>query len=248
MALAVWLRSSADGWPRREQDGACREELLVNKPASLFRGSVDDAILDAPPSQRPETLGTLGTLESDIREIRRPVDVSPMPAMPYAGWPATCDLLAKMAHAHATAGEQALARRACEDAMLMIEQLTASRTSRDHELAANAAEAVGEAFMLLSEAHRAKDCFEIAAHHFDDTGNVARAAKARVGLAKALLALHDPSGRAVLEDAGEMFEELGDERNAIAIDLALRQADADFEASPRSFHSSSHMRVAKRVG
>lgn len=243
MALAVWILFSADGWLRREKDGACREELLVNKPASLFRGSVDDPILDAPPSQR------FGTLESDIREIRHPAADVAMPApMPYAGWPATCDLLAKMAHTHATAGEQALARRACEDAMLMIEQLIASRSSRDHELAANAAEAVGEAFMLLHEAHRAKECFEITAHHFDDMGDVARAAKARVGLAKALLALHDPTGRAVLEDAGEMFEELGDERNAIAIDLALRQADADFEASPRSFHSSSHMRVAKRVG
>jgi hypothetical protein len=144
-----------------------------------------------------------------------------------------------MAHEHATAGEQHLARRACDDAMLMIEQLADSRRASDRALAASAAMSTGEALLLLHEAHRARDCFEIAMRFFDEAGNdLARAAKARVGLAKALLALHDPSARTVLEDAGELFEDLGDEKSVLAIDFALRQAEAEFEESPRSFHVS----------
>jgi len=39
------------------------------------------------------------------------------------------------------------------------------------------------------------------------------------------------------DEAGELFEELGDDAAVKSIDLALREADADFEESPASFHA-----------
>lgn len=179
--------------------------------------------------------------QSDIHEIARPATVIGLPTR--AAFPTTCELLAKMALEHATGGEQALARRAAEDALLMIESLSDGRRQSDRAMAANAALTTGNALLLLHEAHRAKTCFEIATRFFDGERDLARAAEARVGIAKALLALHDPAARAVLEDAGELFEDIGDQRAARAIDFALRQAEADFEESPRSFHASHSMRA-----
>lgn len=184
--------------------------------------------------------------ESDIFEIRRPAPVIEFP-MPYAAGASTCELLATMALDHAVAAERSmsgsvdhtLARRAAEDALLAIEALASSRRESDRRGAARAALTTGHAFLLLHEAHRAKAAFETAALVFDLASDRARAAEARVGLAKALLALHDPSARAVLEDAGELFEDLGDEAAVRAIDLALRQAEAEFQESPRSFHAST---------
>ena len=157
--------------------------------------------------------------------------------MPDSASPTTCELLATMALDHAIDGDQLLARRAAEDSMLMIESLASGARRADRVTAARAALTTGEALLLLHEAHRAKDCFEIARRFFDVERDLPRAAQARVGLAKALLALHDPSARAVLEDAGEIFEDIGNDEAVLAIDFALRQAQVDFEESPRSFHA-----------
>jgi len=105
---------------------------------------------------------------------------------------------------------------------------------------------------MLHEAHRAKERLEIAVECFDGIGAQAESAKARFVLAKALLLLRDPSSRAVFEDAGTIFEELGDEDSVLAIDRCLREAEADFEdESPRSFcaghRSSSCMKAAAPV-
>ena len=203
----------------------------MNKPAFLGR----------PASAHPT---------SDIHEIRRPgqvVDLA-VPAMPFNGFPSTCESLARMAIDHLKQGEQVLARRAAEDSLLMIEQLAEGRRESDRATAAKAALLAGDAFLQLHEAHRAKNCFELAARHFDRTNDLAHAAEARVGLAKALLTLRDPSARAILEDAGELFEDLGEDTRAREIDLQLRQAQAELECeSPRSFHASSvtQLRVAK---
>jgi hypothetical protein len=185
----------------------------------------------------------MARFESDIREIRQDADVIPLPLgerptaslMPYAASAMTCRLLAKMALDHARAAEHALGRSAGEDALLLIETL-AEGGQGDRGAAAHASMATGEAFTLLHEIHRARDCFEIAVRLFDGARDIAHAARARVALADALLALHDASARAVLEDAGELYEDIGDESSARAIDMALRQAQAELEESPRSFH------------
>ena len=61
------------------------------------------------------------------------------------------------------------------------------------------------------------------------------AARARFALGRALLALQDPTGRQLVEDAGTCFEELGDQPSVHAVDTALRTAE--IEESPRSFQS-----------
>lgn len=173
--------------------------------------------------------------------------------MPFAGFPsspAVGEALSRMALEHLKQGEPVLARRAAEDSLLVIEQLAEGRRESDRATAASAALISGDAFLQLHEAHRAKSCFEFAARQFDRMNDVARAAEARVGLAKALLTLRDPSARAILEDAGELFEELGEDTRAREIDLQLRQAQAELECeSPRSFHargeSQGLLRVAK---
>jgi hypothetical protein len=68
------------------------------------------------------------------------------------------------------------------------------------------------------------------------------AARARLGLGRALLALGNPAGRQLLEDAGTCFEELGDEAAVLAIDTALREAAAAIEESPRSFQARTRGR------
>lgn len=60
-------------------------------------------------------------------------------------------------------------------------------------------------------------------------------ARARRALGEALVAEGDPAGREELEDAGTLFEELGDEAAVLGIDAALREIDRRSEVSPRSF-------------
>jgi hypothetical protein len=48
---------------------------------------------------------------------------------------------------------------------------------------------------------------------------------------------YEPAARGILEDAGDLFEDLGDEPTVRAIDLTLREVQNDFEESPRSFHA-----------
>ena len=177
---------------------------------------------------------------SDIFELKRATVIDlrgpRLDGLPTASSGAECELLARMALDHANAGEHVLARRAADDALVAIESI--SDDSR-RATSARAARIAGEVFARLHEAHRAKRAFEIAVRAFDATSDLSQAAAARVGLANALLALHDASARAVLEDAGEIFEDLADHASVAAIDLALRQAEAEFEESPRSFHAAS---------
>jgi hypothetical protein len=137
------------------------------------------------------------------------------------------------------------ARRATEDALLVVDDITDARALGEVSLL------LGEALVSLHEAHRAKERLEIAVEAFDDVGARAEGAKARFVLAKAMLLLRDPAARAVLEDAGTLFEELGDEEAVLAIDRTLREAEADFaEESPRSFcagHRSSSCMKAVAV-
>jgi hypothetical protein len=193
---------------------------------------------------------------SDIFEIRHSGDgldpIVSVPAMPMTAWPETCEALASLALEHATAGDHVLAGRAARDAMLMLDSLLGEptmRQDRSHGLyvAAGAALTTGEALLLLREAHRAKACFTTAARIFDGLQDLRKAADARVALAKALLVLHDPSARAVLEDAGELYEELDDQEAVRAIDFALRQANAEFAESPRSFHATAELPVTPRA-
>jgi hypothetical protein len=157
--------------------------------------------------------------------------------------PSAVNVLAELALEQIAAGRHEAARRVTEDALGLLR----TTASRDRIAAARASLLVGNALLGLHEAHRAKAEFQAAASSFDETEptpvSLSSAAQARVGLARALAMLGDPSARAVLEDAGTIFEELGDDVSVRAIDRELREIQATLEESPRSFHSAS-MRVA----
>lgn len=159
----------------------------------------------------------------DLRKVPR-ID------LPFDGFPKAAQALATSAREHLAAGELAEARRAAEDALLVIDTIADRRAHGEVCLV------LGDVLLALSEAHRAKERFAAAANVFDAEGDLRRSARARVGLARAMLMLRDPAARAVLEDAGTIYEELGDEREVLAIDRALREADAELEGAPISFH------------
>lgn len=159
-------------------------------------------------------------------------------SLPFVGGPDSARLLATMAVEHVADQEMDHARRATEDALLVVDDVKDTRTLGEVSLL------LGEALVSLHEAHRAMERLEVAVDCFDEIGAKAEGAKARFILAKAMLLLRDPAARAVLEDAGTLFEEIGDEEAVLAIDRALREAEADFatDESPRSFcttHRSS---------
>jgi len=141
-------------------------------------------------------------------------------------------VLAEMGVHHVALGQLEEARRTVQDGLLLLPSV------RDVHASAAASMLFGEALLGLSEAHRARERFDVAAALYDSLHDLASAARARVGLARALILLGDPSARAVLEDAGTLYEDLGDEEAVRSIDFELRLANADFEESPRSFHAS----------
>lgn len=147
--------------------------------------------------------------------------------------PATAHVLAEIALEQIAEGRATEARRIADDAFGLLDAIPDALSSARVSLL------LGEASLALSEAHRARAAFEEAARSFDAAGDRAAAARARVGLARALLALGDASGRAVLEDAGEIYEDLGDEDAVYAIDRELRAVQACLDESPRSFSAVS---------
>lgn len=111
----------------------------------------------------------------------------------------------------------------------------------------NAAHALltkGEALLATHDAHRAKARFQDALATFEAEDDRPGTARALLGLARALHMLGDAAARAALEDAGLLYEDLGDDTTARAIDRELRALEAEIEESPRSF--SSHHRIALR--
>jgi hypothetical protein len=166
-------------------------------------------------------------------------------SLPFVGGPDSARLLAAMAVEHVADRQMDHARRATEDALLVVDGIKDTRTVGEVSLL------LGEALVSLHEAHRAKERLEIAVESFDEIGAQAEAAKARFILARAMMLLRDPAARAVLEDAGTLFEELGDEEAVLAIDRALREVEADIAESPRSFcaghRSSSCMKAVAPI-
>ncbi len=62
-------------------------------------------------------------------------------------------------------------------------------------------------------------------------------ARASLDLGEALVLLGDPTCRELLEDAGTLFEDMGDEEAVLRVDRLLRTAEATIEESPRSFQT-----------
>jgi hypothetical protein len=105
-----------------------------------------------------------------------------------------------------------------------------------------------EALLRRDELELAADRFQLAVQAFAELGDTAGTAEALLGLGRVLLGLEDPACRAVLEDAGTAFEDLGDEASVRKVEQLLRAAETSLEAeSPRSFHSAGLMKAAVRT-
>ena len=107
----------------------------------------------------------------------------------------------------------------------------------DRRAAARDWMAMAEALLARFDAHRALERFEAAVIVLRGTDDVAGRATALLGMARALQMLGDPSARNAYEDAGDLFDDIGDETTVRAIDRELRAIEAEMEESPRSFQS-----------
>jgi hypothetical protein len=186
------------------------------KPASLAHDLEKSDVVDLRKMKR-----------SDLSHLRGSRSAS------FDGFPRAARSLAEAARDHLAAGETTEARRAAEDALLVIDTIADERTHGEVSLV------LGGVLLALYEAHRARERFEAAVIAFDELQDRVSAAHSRLGLARAMLMLRDPAARAVMEDAGTIFEELGDDEQVLAIDRALREMEADFESCPTSFHASA---------
>lgn len=72
---------------------------------------------------------------------------------------------------------------------------------------------------------------------FGDASDAGTIARASLDLGEALVILGDPTCREILEDAGTLFEDLGDDEGVVRVDALLRTAQATIEESPRSFQA-----------
>lgn len=179
-----------------------------------------------PGSESPEALTFA---EPEVPSSRHPSGIVRISR--GADYAATARTLAELAVEHALAGDAGSARAFADDAAVLLATVDPSRTPA----AAPSFLALGRAMLAVSEAHRAEAAFEDAVVAFEASGDRHASAHAQLGLAEALLALHDPRARIILEDAGAIFEDLEDAEAVLAVDLAIRDAEARFQASPRSF-------------
>lgn len=103
-------------------------------------------------------------------------------------------------------------------------------------LAKNALE-TAEELLARGMLEQAGERFQAAARAYDDLGDSGGGARALLGLGRVLLGLEDPVCREVLEDAGTLLEDLGDEVAVRQVDGLLRLAQRSIDESPRSFHA-----------
>lgn len=147
-------------------------------------------------------------------------------------------VLAELAIERARRGDAQIARQSIDDAAVLLE-------AADEPVAtARVSLLLGDALLSLHEAHRAKARFAEALHVLEAEEDLAGSARALLGLARALQMLGDAAARNAFEDAGLLYEDLGEDATVHAIDRELRALEAEIEESPRSF-SSCH-RIALR--
>lgn len=145
--------------------------------------------------------------------------------------------LAELALERAGHRDHETARDAITDALLVLD------AADDPPGAARVWILIGEALLALYDAPRARERFAAALVVLDRTTDLAACARALLGIARALSMLGDPAARTAYEDAGHLYEDLGDDATVRAIDRELRAIEAVIEESPRSFSSSSRILI-----
>lgn len=153
--------------------------------------------------------------------------VQPIKSSRVAGWPEVAQALAELAAQHAEHGRAFEARHLAYDALALIGDAEAPEAQL----------VLGETLLALHEPRRAEALFEAALAAFERADVMRSAARARLGLGRALRDIGDPRSRVELEDAGTLFEDLGDEPATLMVDRMLREVAAETDESPRSFHA-----------
>ena len=188
----------------------------------------------------------LAELSSEIVEIQRAMpsrirgsrsrsheDEGVPSTMPTGGWSGMARVLVETAVHHVVVRELDAAHRAAHDALLLVDLVDESESESD--TSGELSLVLGEVLLEVFEVERARERFEAAIAVFERRGDVRGVARGRVGLARAMAAVRDPVACAVLEDAGTVFEDLGEEELVRAIDLELREVSA--ELAPASFRA-----------
>ena len=145
--------------------------------------------------------------------------------------------LAELALERAVHRDHETARNAIADALVVLD------AADDPSSAARIWIVLGEALLSLYEARRAQERFAAALVVLDPTDDVAGRARALLGIGRALHMLADPAARTAYEQAGDLFEDIGDEATVRWIDRELRAIEAVMEESPRSFSSSPRILI-----
>ena len=201
------------------------------------------------PESAPVSRARLAELSSEIVEIQRAMpstirgsrsrsheDEGVPSTMPTSGWSGMARVLVETAVHHVVVRELDAAHRAAHDALLLVDLVESeSESESESDTFGELSLVLGEVLLEVFEAERARQRFEAAIAVFERRGDVRGVARGRVGLARAMAAVRDPVACAVLEDAGTVFEDLGEEELVRAIDLELREVSA--ELGPASFRA-----------
>jgi tetratricopeptide (TPR) repeat protein len=196
---------------------------LHAKPISLGPDPIPPTLRDGEPNPR---------VRSDV--VPKLAEAAAVPTLTgiVERSPTIIESLATAAAEHVARGEREEALRTIADAVDLLEDV------KDRRLAVRSLLTIGEALTSLGLFERAEPRLAEALALADAAGESVLGARARAALGRVLLGLGDASCRGMLEDAGEMFEELGDTQAVLAIDRLLRIASTSFEETPRSFHGS----------
>jgi tetratricopeptide (TPR) repeat protein len=145
--------------------------------------------------------------------------------------------LAELALERAMDRDHETARNAIADALVVLD------AADDPPSAAGVWIVLGEALLALYEGRRAQERFAAALVVLDPTNDVAGRARALLGIGRALHMLGDPAARTAYEQAGDLYEDIGDDAAVRWIDRELRAIEAVIEESPRSFSSSPRILI-----
>jgi hypothetical protein len=167
----------------------------------------------------PASPMTIPPRPTDLDEWRKRRDSSlPPPAITRDQAEKLIVELSELALKHVSAGELDEARRTVGDAVVLFEDV------KEPAIIGRASMLLAETMLLLDAPLHAKPRFETALAIFEGFGDARWAARARVGIGRAMLALDDPAGDAVLEDAGRFLATMNDDWARERIDAALREA------------------------
>lgn len=171
-------------------------------------------------------------LQSEIRALRP----SKPPMMPAVAIPSERSeqalfLFAELARQQLSVGRLDDARRTIADGLLVLDEIT------DESCVASGTVLLCELLLAVDAPQHAKPRLERALKSFErSTADGRWAVRARIALGRALVALDDIQGLAVLEQARRACVKLGEMTVVAQIDAVLRDAEKAFD-TPRSVHT-----------